>query len=86
MQIPQYVRRVTALPRVRAGQALAPRPRSTARLRARLSAIVAALGVALHALASGHALVARVRIEVVPAAAAPGPSGPAACVVAVVPG
>ena len=84
MQIPQYVRRVTALPRVRARQALAPRPRL--RLTAQLTAIVAALGVALHALASGHALVARVRIEVVPAAAAPGPSGPAACVVAVVPG
>jgi len=57
-----------------------------ARPMARRAAVMAALCVATHFLIRGYALVARVRVELVPAAGAPAASAPALCGTAVVRG
>jgi hypothetical protein len=49
-----------------------------------IGALVGAVCIAASALLPGYALVLRLRVEVVPASAAPAPSGPAACATAVV--
>ena len=51
-----------------------------------VGALVAAACLGFHVMLPGYALVVRVRVEVVPAAAAPVRSGPALCGAAVVRG